>query len=52
MVHHCKAVTRGAQKTFVVGDMPFGSYESSSELAIQNAFRYTFHVASVWYKMY
>jgi 3-methyl-2-oxobutanoate hydroxymethyltransferase len=39
MVHHCKAVTRGAQKTFIVGDMPFGSYESSSETAILSAFR-------------
>lgn len=42
MVHHCKAVTRGAQKTFVVGDMPFGSYEASSETAILSAFRYNF----------
>ena len=27
---HCKAVRRGAMKTFVVGDMPFMSYQNVS----------------------
>jgi 3-methyl-2-oxobutanoate hydroxymethyltransferase len=39
MVHHCKAVRRGAPERFVVGDMPFGSYESSPQYALANAFR-------------
>ena len=39
MIHHCKAARRGAPSRFIVGDMPFGSYEESSELALRNAFR-------------
>lgn len=39
MIHHCKAVRRGAPSRFVVGDMPFGSYELSPEQALKNAFR-------------
>lgn len=39
MIHHIKAVVRGAQKAMVVGDMPFGSYNASSEQAIMNATR-------------
>jgi 3-methyl-2-oxobutanoate hydroxymethyltransferase len=34
-----KAVRRGLKTPLMVGDMPMGSYESSSELAIQNAQR-------------
>lgn len=37
---HCEAVTRGAANTFVVGDMPFMSYQSSLEKAIENAGRF------------
>ena len=37
---HCEAVTRGAPNTFVVGDMPFMSYQSSVEKAIENAGRF------------
>jgi len=37
---HCEAVTRGAPNTFVVGDMPFMSYQSSVERAIENAGRF------------
>ena len=29
MAHHCKAVSRGAKRPLLVGDMPFGSYEVS-----------------------
>ena len=39
MLHHCKAVTRGIKNAFVVGDMPFMSYQTSSEEALKNAGR-------------
>jgi 3-methyl-2-oxobutanoate hydroxymethyltransferase len=37
---HCEAVRRGAPNTFVVGDMPFMSYQSSVEKAVENAGRF------------
>ena len=37
---HCEAVRRGAQNVFVVGDMPFMSYQSSVQRAIENAGRF------------
>jgi 3-methyl-2-oxobutanoate hydroxymethyltransferase len=37
MVHHTRAVVQGAPDTFIVGDMPFGSYHISCEQAIENA---------------
>lgn len=39
MLHHCKAVVNGVQRALVVGDMPFMSYQISSEDAIRNACR-------------
>ncbi|KAF2074217.1 hypothetical protein CYY_004463 [Polysphondylium violaceum] len=39
MVHHCKAVLKGSSRCFVVGDMPFGSFESSERDAVQSAMR-------------
>lgn len=39
MIHHIKPVVLGAPHTFVVGDMPFGSYNQSPEQAISNASR-------------
>jgi len=39
MVRFCQAVRRGAPNTFVVGDMPFMSYQTSNETAIANAGR-------------
>jgi 3-methyl-2-oxobutanoate hydroxymethyltransferase len=37
---HCEAVRRGALNTFVIGDMPFMSYQSSVERAVENAGRF------------
>lgn len=39
MIHHTKAVRRGATKTFIVTDMPFMSYHVSKEEAMKNARR-------------
>lgn len=39
MVYHSKAVTRGAQRAHVVGDLPFMSYQNSMEDAVRNAGR-------------
>lgn len=39
MVHHIKAVVKGAPETFIVGDMPFGSYQEGPQQAIHNAVR-------------
>jgi len=39
-ISHCKAVRRGAPNTFVVGDMPFGSYHESVADAVRNACRF------------
>ena len=40
MIHHSKAVTRGTEYAFVIGDMPFMSYQASVEKAIENAGRF------------
>ena len=40
MIRHCQAVRRGAPNTFIVGDMPYMSYQVSDEQAIANAGRF------------
>lgn len=40
MLHHTKAVTRGAVNTFVIGDMPFLSYHLTWPEAVKNAGRF------------
>lgn len=40
MIVMAKAARRGAPNTFIVGDMPQGSYEISTERAVENAMRF------------
>ncbi len=39
-IWHSEAVRRGASKTFIIGDMPFLSYQVSIEEAVRNAGRF------------
>ena len=39
IVHHARAVSRGAPDQLLVGDLPFGSYQVSTEEALRNATR-------------
>jgi len=40
MLHHCKAVSRGARRAHLIGDMPFMSYQVSASEALRNAGRF------------
>ncbi len=40
MLHHTRAVARGAETALVIGDMPFLSYQASVEEAVRNAGRF------------
>ncbi|MEX0755244.1 MAG: 3-methyl-2-oxobutanoate hydroxymethyltransferase [Actinomycetota bacterium] len=40
MLHHTKAVVRGARNALVVADMPFGSYQASVDDGVRNAARF------------
>ena len=40
MIHHTKAVCRGAKRAMVLGDMPFMSYQASVDEAVRNAGRF------------
>ena len=40
MLHHCRAVARGARYAMLVGDLPFMSYQASPEEALRNAGRF------------
>jgi 3-methyl-2-oxobutanoate hydroxymethyltransferase len=39
-IRHTEAVRRGAPNTFIIGDMPFGSYQCGWQDAVKNAARY------------
>jgi 3-methyl-2-oxobutanoate hydroxymethyltransferase len=40
MIMLTRAVTRGARRPLVIADMPFGSFQVSDELALENAIRF------------
>jgi len=40
MLHHARAVSRGAKYALLIGDMPFMSYQVSTEEAVRNAGRF------------
>ena len=37
MIIHAKAVNRGSRNAFLIGDMPFMSYQTSNDKAVENA---------------
>lgn len=39
MLSHCKAVCRGSQRSFIVGDLPFGSFEQGPAQAVASSVR-------------
>ncbi|KAG0366521.1 hypothetical protein BGZ54_005231 [Gamsiella multidivaricata] len=39
MLHHSRAVARGTRSSFLVADMPFGTYETNADQAVNNAVR-------------
>jgi 3-methyl-2-oxobutanoate hydroxymethyltransferase len=40
MIRSCEAVSRGAKNAFLIGDMPYMSYQISNEEAVHNAGRF------------
>lgn len=40
MLHHCRAVSRGAHYALLIGDMPFMSFQTSAIEAVKNAGRF------------
>lgn len=40
MLHHCRAVSRGASRALLIGDLPFMSYQVSTPEAVRNAGRF------------
>lgn len=40
MLMFCGAVARGAKRAMIVGDMPLGSYQPSTSMAVENAIRF------------
>ena len=40
MIYHCRSVARGTRRAMVVGDLPFLSFQLSTEQALRNAGRF------------
>ena len=40
MLVFCRAVSNGTKRAFIVGDMPFGSYQTGMDIAVINAVRF------------
>ena len=40
MLHHTRAVTRGASRSLIIGDMPFMTYQTGAKDAMRNAGRF------------
>lgn len=40
MLHHCRAVARGCKSPFIVADLPYGSYEASTDDAVRVSLRF------------
>ena len=40
MLHHTRAVARATRRAFLIADMPYGSYHSSTRDAVRNALRF------------
>jgi 3-methyl-2-oxobutanoate hydroxymethyltransferase len=40
MLHHARAVSRGASRALLIGDLPFMSYQADPALAVRNAGRF------------
>jgi len=40
MINHCESVSRGAKNAFLIGDMPYMSYQPSNQIAVENAGRF------------
>jgi len=40
MIRHSRAVTKAVKRAFVIGDLPFMSYQPSDEIAVKNAGRF------------
>ncbi|KAJ3412116.1 hypothetical protein HDV05_001210 [Chytridiales sp. JEL 0842] len=40
MMHHSRAVARGTRSSFLVGDLPFGTYETSPTQALESSIRF------------
>ncbi|MDE1191207.1 MAG: 3-methyl-2-oxobutanoate hydroxymethyltransferase [Arachidicoccus sp.] len=39
MIYHAQSVVRGAKRSLVVADLPFGAYQSNEEIALSSAIR-------------
>lgn len=39
MIYHAQSVVRAAERSLIVADLPFGSYQSNSEIALASAIR-------------